>query len=260
MPFTLFNTDCSPLVKDYDYEIADKDLLAEYVGEILLGHHLHIYRIINSLSTIFPIHPNDSIDKVIEKIKSASTDKRDGWLFQMISWAVLARRNVGKKFFCNYPHFAPAQHGIDGLAIILTEENDLQNIIITEDKCTTTPRGKITQQVFPEFEAFEKGEKNNALISIISNLIGQLDSGTILEKVQNDIFANKYRLYRIGITREINHNDEDGRKSLFKDYDSTIKGVTSERRSAASIYLNNLRVWMHDFSDRVIKYLESKKS
>lgn len=260
MPFTLIDTDCSPLVIDYEYEIADKDLLAEYVGEMLLGHHLHINRIINSLTTIFPTHPNDSIDQVIDKIKSAANEKRDGWLFQMISWVALAKRNVGKKFFSNYPHFAPAQHGIDGLAIILTEENGLQNIIITEDKCTTTPRGKITQQVFPEFEAFEKGEKNNALISIISNLIGQLDSGTILEKVQNDIFANNYRVYRIGITREINHNDANGRKSLFKDYDSTIKGDTSERRSGASIYLNDLRVWMQDLSDRVIRYLEAKKN
>lgn len=260
MPFRLIDTDHSPLVIDNEYEITDKDLLAKYVGEILLGHHMHINRIINSLTTIFPTHPNDSIDHVINKIKSTSIEKRDGWLFQMMSWVVLADRSAGKIFFSNYPHFAPAQHGIDGLAIILTEDNNLQNIIITEDKCTTSPRGKITQQVFPEFEAFENGEKNNALISIISNLIGHIDAGAVLENVQNDIFSNKYRVYRIGITRDVNHNDENGRKSLFKNYDNTIKGDTSERRSGATIYLDDLRVWMQDFSDQVIIFLESKKS
>lgn len=260
MPFNLIDTDCSPLVIDYEYEIDNKDLLAEYVGELLLGHHLHINRIINSLSTILPVHPNDSIDKVINKITSATIEKRDGWIFQMISWIVLAKRYTGEKFFSNYPHFAPAQHGIDGLALILNENDGLRNIIITEDKCTTGPRGKITQQVFPEFREFENGEKNNALVSIISILIGQLDAGNILQNVQNDIFDNKYRIYRIGITREGKHNDNEGRKALFNNYDDCVSGNTSERRSGATIYLDDMRNWMQDFSDKVINYLQSKKS
>lgn len=260
MPFNLIDTDCSPLVIDYEYEITDKDLLATYVGEMLLGHHLHIHRIINSLTTIFPVHPNDSIDQVISKIKSATVEKRDGWIFQMISWIVLAHRNAGKRFFSNYPHFAPAQHGIDGLAVVLKDDHSLQSIIITEDKCTTSPRGKITQQVFPEFEAFENGGKNNALVSIIASLIGQLEAGDILQNVQNDIFNNNYRLYRIGITREERHNDNNGRKELFKNYEKCVSGATSERRSGSTIHFDNMRNWMQDFSDRVINYLESKKS
>jgi hypothetical protein len=260
MPFNLIVTDCSPLVIDYEYEITNKDLLANYVGEMLLGHHMHIQRIINSLATVFPDQPIDSIDQIINKVKSASVEKRDGWLFQMISWVVLAQRNVGKKFYSNYPHFAPAQHGIDGLAVLLMDDDKLNSIIITEDKCTTSPRNKITQQVFPEFETFERGGKNNALVSIISTLIGQLDAGEILQSVQNDIFNKKYRLYRIGITRKTKHNDKKGRRKLFKNYDNCVSGSNSKRRSGATIYLDNMRDWMQDFSDRVVKYLEAKKS
>ncbi len=260
MPFNLIDTDCSPLVIDYEYQIIDKDLLAEYVGEMLLGHHFHISRIINSLTTTSPIQPNESIDKIITIMNSPEIEKRDGWLFQMISWIVLAKRNAGQIFFANYPHFAPAQHGIDGLAITLNNDGTLKNIIITEDKCTTNPRNKITQQVFPEFIAFENGEKNNALVSIISCLIGTLDSGTIFQNIQNDIFQNKFRIYRIGITREDRHNCNDGRISLFKDYNKHVPGATPERRSGATIHLNNMRNWMQDFTDKVINYLESKKS
>lgn len=260
MLFNLIDTDCSPLLVDYEYEVVDKDLLATYVGEMVLGHHHHINRIINTLSTVFPIHPNDSIDQVINKITLATAEKRDGWLFQMISWIVLAQRSAGEKFFSNYPHFAPAQHGIDGLAVVLNHDNSLRSIVITEDKCTTVPRGKITQQVFPEFEEFEKGSKNNALVSIVSSLIGQLDAGSILENVQNDIFNNNYRLYRVGITREVRHNDNDGRMELFKNYDDYISGNTCDRRSGATIYLDDMRNWMQDFSDKVISYLQSKKS
>lgn len=258
MPFKLIDTDCSPLVIDYEFEVSDKKLLAEYVGEMLLGHHQHIYKIINSLSTKFPIHPNDSIDHVIFQINDASFEKRDGWLFQMISWVVLAKRNVGNKFFSNYPHFAPAQHGIDGLAVVLNDDNSLNSIIITEDKCTASPRGKITQQVFPEFMAFENGEKNNALVGIVSSLIGQLNAGNILQNVQNDIFNNSYRIYRVGITRKEHHNND--RERLFKNYDHCVTGVNFERRSGATIYLDDMRNWMQDFSEKVVKYLESKKS
>lgn len=260
MPFNFTDSDCTPLFIDYEYEIVNVDLLASHVGEVLLGHHFHVIKILNSLSTILPIHPNDSIDKVINQINSASRDKRDGWLFQMISWIVLAKKNSGKKFYSNYPQFAPAQHGIDGLAIVLNEDNTFNKIIITEDKCTTSPRGKITQQVFPEFKSFEDGNKNNALISIISSLIGQINDGNILEDIQNDIFNNKYRLYRIGITRGSDHNTQEGRKKLFLDYEKTIQGDTSDRRSGATIHFNDIRSWMQDFSDKVIVYLNSKKS
>lgn len=260
MPFKLTDTDCSPLVIDNEFKIVNKTLLAQYVGEMLLGHHFHIMRILNSLNTIFPVHPNDSIDKVINKLNSTSKEKRDGWIFQMISWIVLAKRNNGNNFYSNYPHFAPAQHGIDGLAVTLNDDGSLHNIIITEDKCTISPRGLITQQVFPEFESFESGEKNNALVSIISSLLGQLDAGKILEQVQNDIFLNKYRLYRIGITREKKHNNIEGRNRLFKKYEKYVKGVTCERRRGSTVNIVDLRDWMQDFSDKVIAYLETKKS
>ncbi|WP_430814004.1 hypothetical protein [Carboxylicivirga sp. RSCT41] len=260
MPIKIIETDCSPLVFDNEYEIIDIDLLANYVGELLLGHHLHICRIINSLKSVSPVHPNDSIDQVIQKLTTSSKTKRDGWLFQMISWIVLTERNKGEKYFSNYPHFAPAQHGIDGLAIVLDKDNNLSRIIITEDKCTTSPRGKITQQVFPEFQEFEEGKKNNALVSIISSLIGQMDSGNILEGIQNDIFDNNYRHYRIGITRESNHNSIDGRKRLFNNYEKYVTGDNPARRTGASIYLEDLRNWMEDFSTKVIDFLESKKN
>jgi hypothetical protein len=259
MPFTLNETDCSPLFIDHDFEIVNKDLLAIYVSELLLGHHFHLIKILNSLSTVYPIHPNESIDKVIKKIKDAPYAKRDGWFFQMISWVVLAQRNAGKKFHSNYPHFAPAQHGIDGLAVTLNANDTLKKIIITEDKCTSQPRGKITSEVFPEFKDFESGEKNNALVSIISALLGQLDSGAVLENAQNNIFKNEFRTYRIGITRENKQTDHEGRKKLFLNYKKIVTGDDPQRRTGASVYLPDLRNWMEDFADKVIKYLESKK-
>lgn len=259
MPFNLLETDCSPLLSDYEFEIADRDLLVQYVAEMLLGHHYHVLRIIRTFSATWPIHPNESIDHIIDKLNGADTDKRDGWIFQMISWIVLAKRNAHGKFFSNHPHFAPAQHGIDGLAIILDENNGLKQIVITEDKCTIGPRNKITQQVFPEFLEFEAGKKNNALLNIISSLTSNLDDGKALEAFQNNIFENAYRLYRIGITRADEHNTVEGRNRLFKDYDLKVVGAVT-RRSASTIHIPDLRRWMTAFAQDVITYLKSKKT
>jgi hypothetical protein len=260
MPFKLINTEAAPLFIDYEYEIIDKKALAEYVGEIVLGNHFHILKVINSLATNFPLNNDNAIDNAIERLSKASPEKRDGWLFQMISWVVLGIRFKGEPYFSNSPHFAPAQHGIDGLAIVLNKDGTLKSIIITEDKCTENPRNLITQQVFPEFKDFEDGKKDNALISIIAILIGHLETGKIYENAQNNIYNNDYRVYRIGITREAAHNDQDGRKSLFKDYENNVKGADHNRRSGATIFLNDMRVWMDDFSNIVISYLKSKKS
>lgn len=63
MPIILTEKTCSPLVVDYEYEVSNKALLAQYVGDMLLGHHGHVINILNSLSTISPTPPNESIDR-----------------------------------------------------------------------------------------------------------------------------------------------------------------------------------------------------
>lgn len=263
MPFDLIETDCSHLVIDYEYVITNKDLLAEYVGELVLGHYVHILNIINSLSSTSSTPSDRIIDFAIEKLnvtEDVHIIHRDGWLFQMISWLALAHRNSGNNYHTQHPHFAPAQHGIDGLSIVLKMDNTIDKIIITEDKFTTNPRNTIREQVFPEFKDFEDGKKDSALISVLSSLIAHLDAGAVFQSVQNDIYNTDLRMYRIGITREVSHNSNAGRRRLFKNYDSYVTGTTSDRRSGATIYIDDIRNWMQDFSSRVINYLESKKS
>lgn len=263
MPFKLTKTNCLELVVDNEYEITDIDLLVEYVSNIILGKYKHILKIINLLSSNPSTSPNHVIDVAIEKLNvSGDTNiaHRDGWLFQMISWLALAHNNLDKKYFTQQPHIAKAQHGIDGLSIVLKDDNSIDKIIITEDKCTTNPRDMIREKVFPEFKDFEEGKKDSTLISIISSLLDHLDEGGVYESIENDIYNIDFRKYRIGITREKTHNETKGRLILFKDYDEYVLGDTNVRRSGASIYFEDVRSWFQDFTELVIKCLESKKS
>ena len=74
----------------------------------------------------------------------------------------------------------------------------------------------------------------------------------------SDIVNEKYRQYHVSITRQKIHNSDEGRKRLFKDYDTVISGGDVHRRSAATICLDDKeREWMSDLQQRVLAKLKS---
>jgi hypothetical protein len=266
MPFRFNRTECLPLVVDNEYEIIDEDLLAEYVGNIILGHYTHVKRIINALSTI-PLAPNNTeIDMAIEKLSYKdpvtypnTNEKRDGWVFQIISWLALFIEENDRNFYCQQPHDAPAQHGLDGIGIKLNDSFEIEKIIITEDKCTENHR-VVIPKIWNEFRDFELGTFNNKLVSRISALIETLDGGNVLEANRNNIYVNSLRRYRVGVNRNDNYQDVPKRRNaLFKGYETCVEGSEPHRRFGATMYSNDIRGWMETFCQKVIHYLNTQK-
>lgn len=262
-PLRIISMDCSPLVIDNGYIVVDEDLLAEWVAQLLLGNSQHISRIIEGLHSTGVNLRNKAIDSIISQLNTIGDFKRDGWLFQMISWIALNTNLYNQfgpgKVFMNAPHTAPAQHGLDGFSLVIDDKKQIRYVVLCEDKCSIDARKIITSQVFPELVDFEEGRYDNRVFTEISSVIRGEDGGVLLQSIQDDIVNNKYWMYRIGITRQDEHDDEDGRKKLYKDYDKKVSGSV-DRRSAASINLGDLRKWMTLFSEKVIIALEAKKS
>jgi len=267
-PIRIVELDCSPLVVDYGYEVTDKDLLAQWIADLCLGHYRQIRKIIEQIEPKMPATEDDAIDDIVSKLTlsddadNRSVYRRDGWLFQMMSWIAL---NVDlhekfnkEKIFMAPPHTAPGQHGLDGLAVVLDDKKLLGSIIITEDKCSEKPRNIMTSQIFPEFVKFEKGVCKNRIVTGVTSLIEPVDDGDVIDAVQDDIAKKDYRKYRIGITRLNEHADAEGRKKLFADYDRKVKG-DGKRRRASSVYVGDVRPWMADLAAKVIANLNSKK-
>jgi len=48
-PIRIIGTDLSPLVIDDDYEVVDKQQLAEWIAQLVWGEYGHIYMIIENL-------------------------------------------------------------------------------------------------------------------------------------------------------------------------------------------------------------------
>ena len=268
-PIKIVELDCSPLVVDYGYEVTDKDLLAQWIGDLCLGHYRQIRKIIENIAPKTPATEDDAIDDVVSKLTlpdgadNKSVYRRDGWLFQMMSWIAL-NVDLHDKFdknmvFMAPPHTAPGQHGLDGLAVVLDDKKLLGSIIITEDKCSEKPRRIVTAQIFPEFVKFEKGGSKNRIVTGVTSLIEPVDGGGVIDAVQNDIAKTDYRKYRIGITRLDEHDDADGRIELYASYDKKVTG-DSKRRRASSVNVGDVRPWMADLAAKVISYLNSKKT
>lgn len=242
----------APLCKDYEFVVNDKNQLAELIAKLMMGWSYHVSRLIKNLDPHYPNVNKATIQSQLKVLNGDDTTKIDGWLFQMISWLVLAEQHKGDPNFFQYsPHPQKAMHGLDGIAVTLKADGSIDRIIITEDKCTDSPRGKITQQVYPEFVEIEAGTKNNAIMQQVAVLL----SDEALIRVQNDITNPRYRQYRIAITRLDMHNSDDGRKTLFRDYEMKIGGPDVDRRTCSTTNFDNMRVWMDDLKQLVIAAL-----
>lgn len=267
-PIRIIEMDCSPLVVDYGYEVTNKDLLADWIADLCLGHYRQIRKIIENMDPKMPITEEDAIDDIVSKLDlpaNASDKKiyrRDGWLFEMMSWLALnidLHNKIDKeKFFMAPPHTAPGEHGLDGLAVVLDDKKMLSSIIITEDKCTSEPEKILENQVYPGLAKLEKGGSKNRIVTIVTSLIESVDEGSVIDTIQDDIAKQDYRKYRIGITRLAQHGSREGRIELFSNYDKIISGE-GKRRRASSVFVGEVRLWMADLSTKVVACLKSKK-
>ena len=91
-----------------------------------------------------------------EKMAKKEVERRDGLLFQHLSWiaARLSIPNVTQ----NPPHVRSADKGFDGFIIEMNAENDaLQRIVLCEDKASTAPRSLITSSVWKEIKSIRAG-------------------------------------------------------------------------------------------------------
>lgn len=255
MPVTITCKDFSPLCKDYEFIVNDIDQLADLIARLIVGYYRHVSKIIRGLATRYPNTDNPTIKASLDRLDLTGKDSKyiekvHGWLFQMISWIVLAEMHKKDPYFYqNFPHQQPAMHGLDGIAINLKVDGTIDRIIITEDKCTNNDRNTVLQQVFPEFKDIEAGNYNNAIRQHIEALI---KDESVVDNIQNDILELKYRQYRIAITRQNSHDTDDARKNLFADYDTFVGGTDVNRRTASTINMNKMRVWMEDLRKKVI--------
>jgi len=262
MPFNHSNTDHKPLVHETHLLINDLQKLAEQVGLLLLGHHRHIAAILAAKNGTAPPSTNVMIDRAQRQL-TATTDpeiwKRDGWLFQMMTWISVRMEYSGLNLISQAPHTNMAQHGIDGLAIVLSSKKRIEALIIAEDKYTENPRPTLKDQVWPEFKLFEEGEFDSQLVTQITMLLGNLDDDELETIIKDDIYKKENRIYRAGITPLSTHSTPKKTKRLFNGYDDCVSGTNQIRRQTLTFRQAEIRQWMVNFSSLIYDFLETQR-
>jgi hypothetical protein len=108
--------------------------------------------------------------------------QRDGWLFQVISWIAANIQDPGT--LKSPPHIIHADKGFDGLHLCLDASNEnVVSVIVCEEKATDGPRGKITSQVWPEFQSLDAGARDNELVSETTTLLAQNGLGLLNSRI-----------------------------------------------------------------------------
>jgi len=262
MPFIHTRTDHTPLCHETELIVNDFQKLVKQVGLLLLGKHSHVASILAAKHRTVTASTNVMIDRAQRQLKVGRDDerwKRDGWLFQMMTWISIRLEQPGINIISQAPHTNPAQHGIDNLAIILTAGNRIKTMIIAEDKYTENPRPTIKKLVWPEFKLFEKGEFDSQLVTQTSVLLAHLNEDEIDKVIENDIYGSSKRIYRAGITPLATDATPKKRKKLFKGYDGCVSGADQMRRQALTFSQPDIRKWMDDFADEIYDFLETQR-
>jgi len=258
MPIKLNKYQLDDLCWGYDWQIEDENLLVKLVAQVLIGWERHVSKVLQGLEVKKMQGGKNAIEDAVKKLTVTAGDEpwhRDGLIFQIFSW-IAANVAADNCVIIRSPHLIPAQKGFDGLELsINANSNSVTSVTIFEDKATTSPRATVRDKVWPEFSSFNAGERESELMQEVCTMLTTrpdllLDVDSSIENLMWD----QIRCFRISITVDKEHIEENAKKSLLKGYDNFVEGDVEKRR-AELVNIPDLRLWMEQFCQCVIEYL-----
>lgn len=230
------------------WNVPSLDLLAENIARVAVGQAEHVALILNAAG-IGPLPTTRAaIAEAVELLTAPATYPyhRDGWMFQVMSW--LAALTSTPNGLIKTPQMILAEKGVDGLQIVLDSTGNVTAVVVFEDKATDNPRSTITNKVWPEFRALEKGKKQNLLAAEASTLLKAAqhpDPSTAIK----EIVWNQARSYRVSISAE--GDTAADRLKLFAGFADVAPGPL-QRRRAETFCVSDLRTWMATLANLAI--------
>lgn len=257
MPISLSPFEYPGLCSGCYWAIDDETSLAEHIARIALGQARHVERIIAAASGVPAGKPSTGAKRSAIGLLTVPSGNdpwhRDGWMFQAMSW--IAARRADPEVYIRAPHMILAHKGFDGLSVRLDKaKKKVLAAVVFEDKATDNPRATIRDDVWPEFEALESGDRENVLTAELVSVLSSIQGCDVDAAIETVLWAHA-RHYRVSITAGESHQDDDGRKRLFKGYDGVVTGPLARRRAEA-VFIPDLRNWMEALADKAITYIQ----
>lgn len=240
------------------WTIDHEDELAELIARVAIGQSRTVERILKATGDLPAGYPKGGFQGARTLLTVGNGDKtyhRDGWVFQVIAW--IAAHHFDEDALIRSPQMIKADKGLDGLMIEF-DDNGIAQVVICEEKATEHPRQKIKSQVWPEFEQFETGARDNELVASVTSLLEKSDDADP-DRTVADILWNEKRAYRVAVTVGDKHASEKGRKRLFAGYENKVLGDV-ERRRAETLVLEDVREWLDKIAKMALAAIEDAEA
>ena len=258
-----------PVIVDADvagmeWTVTDVTALAELIAVIALGQAEHAAEIITELDVVSPAYTEIDLAEdakaqmrisgtTEDQIRSSRT-RRDGFLFECISW-IEARQKGDERTFLKDPHLDATTHGLDGLILQLAPTTpSIVTATICEDKCTDYPRDKFRDDVLKTFGEHHSNKRARDLVANAVELIRDSGvHGTAAVLAAARVTDTSLRTYRAALTTAPLQTA--GKVSLFAGYNG-LQNITQAQRVGATLPLaGSLREWFQVLADAVIAAL-----
>jgi hypothetical protein len=250
------------------WTVRDFDQLAGLIAVIAMGQALHAAKIIDELAPASPAITAASLTQAAKQQlliigatddhKKASRWRRDGFLFEAISW-IVARQAGTPRTYLKDPHIKSTTQGIDGLMIEMTPAaREVSRATIFEDKCSENPRDIFRGDVMKAFGDHHKNLRGPDLVAGAAALIKESGiDGTAAVTAAARVLDLAYRRYRASLAVTATHDSLKGRIALFKGYDK-LKDINAEQRVGATFIVDgDLRPWFDGLAAHAIAALDS---
>ncbi len=262
---------------EWSIDVSERERLVIVLAYLYLRQEENAIRVISVLSPKKNISPGKVADNVIRKLTapkdhdvkdSKSTDKevrkkarnriktsiyhRDGLLFQHISWIVA--KQTAPHGVMTSPHVRNADKGFDGFVMELDKLGEaIETITLCEDKASESPRGLITQGVWPEIEAIVGGQRDDEILAELVTLLKGLTT-VVAEDAVGTMFWEESRQFRVCVATSEEFRDvKSGNHTKILDgFEEKVAGPSNKRVGGVLVF-DDVRQGLSQLAAEVIE-------
>ncbi|GAA6159589.1 hypothetical protein NBRC116589_17630 [Ruegeria sp. HU-ET01832] len=187
-----------------------------------------------------------------EKMARKEVERRDGLLFQHLSW-IAARLSIPNGTQTP-PHVRSADKGFDGFIIEMSEENDaLERIVLCEDKASIAPRTLITSSVWKEIKSIRAGERDDEILADLTTLVGRVagEDQDRAEAIVDDALWEEVRQFRVSVATGENIRRHGSFEHVLTGFQDVAPGGI-ESRTGSILPFEDVRIGLSELAAAVI--------
>lgn len=230
----------------------DRERLVEILAFLYLRQEKNAQRVINSLEPERRLPKGRVAENVISKLTAPKPEDveaaksgneaekesakkrietsiwhRDGLLFQHISW-IVAKQTMPHSYMTS-PHVRQADKGFDGFIIELDESKEqIERIILCEDKASEKPRTLISRSVWPEIKSIIRGDRDDEILADLATLLKGVPDIDAESAVDNILWEDAHH-FRVAVATGESRRKSGSFVHIVKGFKEVVTGPIEKR-------------------------------